>query len=365
MTISISVKDWDPTVDQQISAQAQAMYESTLARKHGLRREDFRDANGMRLDAKLREFTGIPFGMVRGVQQRTQYMIPGTSIPTHKAQLASIERLKDQEHSLQTRQNYEETLGSVRKAFYRVTKQPDMTSKYLFYVWPMPPGVHTPLVFKSQEQAVAEAQRLSLSADPRLTNIWWNPLKTHNSKKNSALPNRAPAALSGRHGSGRAGGYTAAERDALPSSDFLKPETRGWPVSDYRHAEIALQYMAWGRGNRSEYPKLLRRLFELYPPSKYPQLLEKAKKYNLGQLVYNTAVPHKLNGVHMFRMRHNPDDMGHAQEIEGAVIVARFPGTCAKCHKPFIPRVTEIKDSGMRGPKGGKKMVHADPSECV
>jgi hypothetical protein len=59
------------------------------------------------------------------------------------------------------------------------------------------------------------------------------------------------------------GGYSPEEREQLPSSDFLKPETRGWPVSDKRHAEIALQYMAWGRGNRSEYPKLLERLFAI------------------------------------------------------------------------------------------------------
>jgi hypothetical protein len=68
---------------------------------------------------------------------------------------------------------------------------------------------------------------------------------------------------SGRHGSGRMGGYSPEEREQLPSSDFLKPETRGWPVSDKRHAEIALRYMAWGRGNRSEYPKLLERLFAI------------------------------------------------------------------------------------------------------
>lgn len=45
---------------------------------------------------------------------------------------------------------------------------------------------------------------------------------------------------------------------------FLKPETRSWPVGDLKHAKLAIQYMAWGRGNRREYPMLLRRLWKIW-----------------------------------------------------------------------------------------------------
>lgn len=65
---------------------------------------------------------------------------------------------------------------------------------------------------------------------------------------------------------GPRGGYSAAERDALPPEAFLKPSTRKWPVSDRQHAEYAIQYMARGFGNRSEYPSLIRRLADHYSP---------------------------------------------------------------------------------------------------
>ena len=40
---------------------------------------------------------------------------------------------------------------------------------------------------------------------------------------------------------------------------------------------------------------------------------------------------------------------------------ALFPSQCPVCHNP-IQRGMEIEDSGMRGPRGGKKMAHA---ECL
>jgi hypothetical protein len=146
------------------------------------------------------------------------------------------------------------------------------------------------------------------------------------------------------------GGYAAQERESLPAADFLKPETRSWPVSDKRHAEIALQYMAWGRGNRAEYPKLLKRLFELYPPDKYPDLAQRAKRL---KLMMSRSNPFSMH------VRHNPAPAASAE-----ITTARFPSKCARCGQPFEPRVTEIVDSGERGPKGGKKMMHAHAEEC-
>lgn len=67
-------------------------------------------------------------------------------------------------------------------------------------------------------------------------------------------------------------GYAEGERERLPTSAFLKPETRSWPVSDKDHAFIALQYMTRGFGNRSEYPTLIQRLAQIWPPSRHPDV---------------------------------------------------------------------------------------------
>lgn len=57
----------------------------------------------------------------------------------------------------------------------------------------------------------------------------------------------------------------AAKKNPRPGP-FLKPPG-GWPVGDIRHAKLALQYMAAGRGRPSEYPILLERLAQVYPPT--------------------------------------------------------------------------------------------------
>ena len=75
-----------------------------------------------------------------------------------------------------------------------------------------------------------------------------------------------------RHGSGPRGGYQGDERSRLPTSAFLKPRTRSWPVSDVNHAHIALQYMNMGRGNRSEYPALIRSLAKHWPVDQNPDI---------------------------------------------------------------------------------------------
>ena len=74
------------------------------------------------------------------------------------------------------------------------------------------------------------------------------------------------------HGSGPMGGYTPEERSRVPSSMFLKPQSRSWPVSDETHAHIALQYMTRGFGGRQEYPSLVRRLATLWPVSQNPEI---------------------------------------------------------------------------------------------
>jgi hypothetical protein len=336
--MSISVRTWNPEEDLQNAAQAQAIYETEITRYFGLSRKDFRDRNGVRIDVKNNYFPGINFQLVTGVQKKHSFVIPGTRTPTARAKERSMERFFADDYPLK-RQNYEETLASVRKMFYRVTQEPEG-----FYVWPMAPGVKYPILYATQQEALLEAEYCSLHEDPRLTKIWWSPPTPAHVARNP---------LSGRRGTGPAGGYTKREREDLPASDFLKPKTRSWPVGDKRHAEIALNYMAWGRGNRSEYPQLLRRLFELYPPHKHPDLVDRAKKMGLVPQKQKDDTHMKFNPF----MRRNP-------EPAAEITVARFPTKCAKCGEPFVPRQTEIVDSGERGPKGGKRMVHAHAEEC-
>lgn len=86
---------------------------------------------------------------------------------------------------------------------------------------------------------------------------------------------------SGEGGSGPKGGYSPAERKSLPTSDFLVPERRAWPVGDLNHAFIALQYMVAGRGRTVEYPLLLQRLAKLWPVKQNKDLWKKYEQYRI------------------------------------------------------------------------------------
>jgi hypothetical protein len=86
----------------------------------------------------------------------------------------------------------------------------------------------------------------------------------------------------GMGGSGPRGGYSPAERAALPRGAFLKPGKRSWPVSDKEHAKIALQYMTRGYGNKSEYPLLLQRLAGFWPVDQNPDIWAKYRDYKRG-----------------------------------------------------------------------------------
>ena len=80
---------------------------------------------------------------------------------------------------------------------------------------------------------------------------------------------------SGKRGTGPRGGYTPAERAALPASDFLVPRRRKWPVSNKEHANTALQYMTRWKG--LEASELIRNLAKKWPVDQNPELW---KRYN-------------------------------------------------------------------------------------
>ena len=81
-------------------------------------------------------------------------------------------------------------------------------------------------------------------------------------------------------------------RGESPRSKYLKPSTRSWPVGDLQHAEIALQYMTAGRGNRSEYPKYIRQMAKIWPVDEQPHLwyMYDRNRKNIAQMA-GKAVP--------------------------------------------------------------------------
>jgi hypothetical protein len=159
-------------------------------------------------------------------------------------------------------------------------------------------------------------------------------------------------------GSGRQGGYTASERAAVPTSMFLKPETRSWPVGDRRHVSIALQYMQRGFGNRSEYPQYLARLLQIWPPDQHPDVLEELERKlpsiaNMMSPVRAAANPTPVE-AEIQRMLDNPpfswEDMMRQYGLSAGV----SPET-------FYSKILEFTPSMNRyGPKGGSGHVPPD-----
>ena len=161
-------------------------------------------------------------------------------------------------------------------------------------------------------------------------------------------------------GSGSHGGYSPRERARVPSGMFLKPESRGWPVGDRRHVTIALQYMQRGFGNRSEYPKLLSRLLQIWPPDQHPDVLAEVEqklpsiaKMSDTRRARRNPTPREAE---VQRMLDNPPPSWKAMMaqygLEPGVSPERFYGTILE----YTP------SQGKYGPKGGSGHV---PPESV
>jgi hypothetical protein len=182
-TANTGVELYDPTTEQ-LRAQRQAIYESTVKRFLGLPGSTpFRDARtGRRLDAQLTQVQlasaarGM-FAVGTAVQQRDARLHPGSQHPTNQASLESMIRYQNADRVLRNRQDYEETLGHGRKSgFYRVTKEPvEWGSGFAFFVWPLPPGTRIPTGFGRENHAMSIAAGLNRTADPRRLGVWWTP----------------------------------------------------------------------------------------------------------------------------------------------------------------------------------------------
>ena len=176
--------------EEQLRAQRQAIYETSLSRKAG---KPFRDGRGKRLDAKIISRGGLEalrpymqnrmFRMGTGVQQRDSRLIKGTQAPTRKSILESKGRYAEVDHLIRNRQDYEESLGIARKSgFYRPTKEPTRAG-WSYFVWPLTPGQRIPKPYLTLREAEAEAERLNYTKDPIRTGRWWTPPKKTYTKR--------------------------------------------------------------------------------------------------------------------------------------------------------------------------------------
>jgi len=57
----------------------------------------------------------------------------------------------------------------------------------------------------------------------------------------------------------------ASERDALPASAFVFPDRRAWPIHDRKHGQIALAFIAQGKGDAADYPAVRAAVAKKYP----------------------------------------------------------------------------------------------------
>jgi hypothetical protein len=174
------VELYDPRTEQ-LRAQRQAIYETSVLRELGLNGPFRHPRTGRRADRGVdpemvrATVSRYMFAMGTGVQKRDSRVIAGTQDPTPKTVAESAARYEEPDHLLRNRQDYEETLGLARKSgFYRVTREPTKDG-FGFFVWPLPPGQDLPIRTRTEAEASDVAARLSAEADPRQTGRWWKP----------------------------------------------------------------------------------------------------------------------------------------------------------------------------------------------
>ena len=187
---------YDPR-EEQLRAQRQAIYESSLLRDEPqLKFKSFRNTKGKRLDQLVVEEGDLPwlrkylgkkmFQIGVGVQKRDRRLqmdlFDGYLVPSKKTIAESKKRYADVDKLTRNRQDYEESLALMRKSsFYRVTKEPTRTG-WKYFVWPMQPGQRIPRGFESKKRAENVA-RLADRDAPTLGGRWWKPSRKKYTKQ--------------------------------------------------------------------------------------------------------------------------------------------------------------------------------------
>ena len=152
---------------EHLRAQEQGVYESLVTKELGLpSKTEFKDARGRRLDERLdadtkRRLFSQAIAITVGQQQRHGYLVPGTRQPTKKGIERAMQRLSERGHAEENRQDYERTLGAVRKSgHYRVVAE-IVNGQKRYVVQPRPPEdlIKIPEYRLSEEKAREDANR--------------------------------------------------------------------------------------------------------------------------------------------------------------------------------------------------------------
>ena len=175
---------YDPA-KEQFRAVVQGVYESQVRKELGLPYNTPFDSAGRRLDSSLDEDTkrrllSSAYAIATRQGQRQGYLQPGTQKPTERGLARSAERLSEQEHAGQNRQDYERTLAAVRKSgHYRVVEERTESNRRVFVVRPRPPKnlIKIPDYRLTQESAEqdARAAEAALSKAPSAVRAKANP----------------------------------------------------------------------------------------------------------------------------------------------------------------------------------------------
>lgn len=159
---------YDPA-KEQFRAVVQGVYESRVRKELGLPYNAPFESKGRRLDAALsaedkRKLLSSAYAIATRQGQKHGWLVPGTQEPTSKGRQAAQQRLFDTQHASENRQDYERTLGSVRKSGqYRVVEEM-LDGRPVFVVQPRPPeGVKIPKYRLSREAAEADAAEAARS----------------------------------------------------------------------------------------------------------------------------------------------------------------------------------------------------------
>jgi hypothetical protein len=175
---------YDPA-KEQFRAVVQGVYESQVRKELGLPYNAPFESGGRRLDAPLdeetkRQLLSSAYAIATRQGQKYGYLEPGTQTPTAKGRARAAERLSEQEHAGENRQDYERTLAAVRKSgHYRVVEERTDSNRRVFVVRPRPPASLIKIPEYRLTQAAAEqdatAAEAALSKAPKAVRLKANP----------------------------------------------------------------------------------------------------------------------------------------------------------------------------------------------
>ena len=178
---------YDPD-KEQFRAVVQGVYESLVSKELGIRRpEPFILPDGTRPDSRLvpdtrRRLLSSAYAIATRQGQKHGWLKPGTQTPTERGVKASSLRAHDPQHASTNRQDYEQTLGAVRKSgHFRVVQEMVGGSKR-FIVQPRPTHIRIPEYRMTLEAAQADADK----ANGSFTR--WNPRPVRMRRNSGATP---------------------------------------------------------------------------------------------------------------------------------------------------------------------------------